>query len=268
MNSILRDLSPSKVLLAYDVNDIAYYKFFSRLPQAELHDEPGMLWLATDSDADRFNCVLHTQLEPDRLPAAIDRIRSYFQQCHRPSLWLVGPSSRPSNLRQILTDHGLTHYETEPIMAVDLLHMNEDIPASSRLATQPVTTREQLWQWMRVWLFDCSEEIIQQCFALYSGLPLDLQNPLRLYLGTLDGKPVATSAVFFGGGVACIGPVVTLPQARRQGIGAAMTLVALREARAQEYRISALTASPMGINIYRRIGFQEYGTFSVYCVTL
>ncbi|HEX4207488.1 MAG TPA: GNAT family N-acetyltransferase, partial [Ktedonobacteraceae bacterium] len=68
--------------------------------------------------------------------------------------------------------------------------------------------------------------------------------------------------------VACIGPVVTLPQARRQGIGAAMTLVVLREARAQEYRISVLTASPMGINIYRRIGFQEYGTFSVYCVTL
>jgi len=96
------------------------------------------------------------------------------------------------------------------------------------------------------------------------GLHLDRHSSLRLYLGTLAGKAVATSEVFFGGGVASVQSVGTLPVYRRQGIGAAMTLKALQEARRQGYRIGVLTASPMGINLYRRIGFQEYCTFSTY----
>jgi len=36
-----------------------------------------------------------------------------------------------------------------------------------------------------------------------------------------------------------------------------MTLMAAREARQAGYRIGILTASPMGINIYRRLGFKE-----------
>ncbi len=266
MNTVLQDLSPSKVVLAYDANHIAERTLFSRLPQAELHDDPGILWYATGSDADSFNGVLQTQLEPDNLSIAIDRVCGYFQQRHLPFLWFVGPSSCPSNLGQILEDHGLIHAETEPIMAVDLLRMNADIPVSSRLAIHLVSTHEQLLQWLRVCLSECSEEIIQQCFALYSGLHLDLQSLMRLYLGTIDGEPVATSLLFLGVEAASLGRIFTLPQHRGQGIGATMTLAALHEAHACGYRIGLLAASPMGLSLYRRIGFQEYGLFSVYYV--
>jgi hypothetical protein len=47
-------------------------------------------------------------------------------------------------------------------------------------------------------------------------------------------------------------------------IGGMMTLMAAREARDAGYRIGVLTASPMGINIYRRLGFRKYGTLSWY----
>src|SRR6266446_6608893 len=87
---------------------------------------------------------------------------------------------------------------------------------------------------------------------------------LRLYLGTVDGEPVATVALFFEAGVASINWVVSLPQFRRQGIGAAMTLMAAREARSAGYRVGVLTASPLGITIYRRLGFQEYCPVSTY----
>jgi len=58
--------------------------------------------------------------------------------------------------------------------------------------------------------------------------------------------------------------VVTLPEVRRRGIGAAMTLRVLHEARAIGYRVAVLTASPDGIGVYRRIGFREYCLFRRY----
>lgn len=149
-------------------------------------------------------------------------------------------------------------------MAVDLDALNEDIDVSSRITMRKVADEEQLMQWIRVWLFTVPEEIIQQYFSIYAGFCLRTHSALHLYLGVLEDRPVATSALFCGAGVAGIEHVVTLPELRKQGIGAAMTLLAAREARAQGYRMGVLSASPMGIEIYRRLGFREYGTLSWY----
>lgn len=264
MSTILQDLSPSKVLLAHDANHIAYWTLFSRHPQAELHDDPGILWFETGIRHDIFNRVLQTHLDPGTAPTAIERVCGHFQQRHMPFLWHLGPSSQPANVRDLLESYDMIHYETEPGMAVDLFRINEDFPIAPQLTVHLVTTEGQLEQWIRVWEFESSEEIIHLWLTFYSNLCSGRNSPLRLYLGMLNGEPVATSAVFFGGGVASIGPIGTLPQHRRQGFGAEMTLMALREARKHGYRIGVLTASPMGINIYRRMGFQEYGAFSLY----
>jgi GNAT superfamily N-acetyltransferase len=55
-----------------------------------------------------------------------------------------------------------------------------------------------------------------------------------------------------------------VPDARGQGIGTALTLVPLREARAMGYRVGILASSPMGLGVYRGLGFQEYCKFGIY----
>jgi ribosomal protein S18 acetylase RimI-like enzyme len=80
----------------------------------------------------------------------------------------------------------------------------------------------------------------------------------------VDGAPAATVKLFYAAGVAYIGRVVTAPAYRRQGIGTQMTLHAMHTARQAGYRIAVLTASPMGVNIYRRLGFFECCRISTY----
>jgi len=99
---------------------------------------------------------------------------------------------------------------------------------------------------------------------MYSRIGLDDQQPWRHYLGLLNGTPVATTSLFVSAGVAGIYFVFTVPSARRKGIGALMTLAALRDARAQGYRIGVLGASSLGYPVYQRLGFHEYCTIGIY----
>jgi ribosomal protein S18 acetylase RimI-like enzyme len=88
--------------------------------------------------------------------------------------------------------------------------------------------------------------------------------PFRLYLGRLHGQPVATNMLAFGAGVVSVLGVGTLPEARGQGIGTAITLRPYLDARAMGYHTGVLFATELGIPIYRRLGFREVGAISRY----
>ena len=58
--------------------------------------------------------------------------------------------------------------------------------------------------------------------------------------------------------------VCTVERARRRGIGAGITLAALREARDLGYSVGVLGSSEMGYPVYRRLGFEEYCRIGLY----
>ena len=261
---VLQDLSAASLTRAIEESLAAFPLTLARLPGAEIYDTPDLLWIATGVPIDSYNGVFRSILDPLRADTQIEKIMEEFRRRRLPMLWQLGPSSQPPDLRQRLLAHGFTHEEDEPGMAIDLLAMNEEFPTPPGLDIRLVDTMATLREWVAVWGFGVPGDILPLFQEVHTQLGLGPHLPWRYYLGTFQEKPIVTALLFFAAGVAALHSVVTLPEARHKGIGTAMTLAALREARRAGYRVAILTASPYGVRIYSRIGFREYCTISRY----
>jgi len=263
MNDILQDFSTLNLTAAIESNLFAVFSSFRQWPRAEVRDSTEMLWTMSDIPFPLFNSILRAKLPPDRIDAVISTITAQAEARNVPLLWWTGPATRPTDLGIHLERRGFAREAFMPGMAVDLAKLQEDLPMPGGLTVQRVTDDETLKQWSRV-------------FALGFGMPdfaattfyefmrhVDPDTNLA-YLGWQHGQPVATSLMILAAGVAGIYNVVTIPEARRQGIGAVMTQAPLRDARDRNYKVGILHASEMGVDVYRSLGFQEYCTIGQY----
>ncbi len=87
---------------------------------------------------------------------------------------------------------------------------------------------------------------------------------VEVYVGYLDDKPVASSALFVTGRTAGIYNVATLPDVRGRGIGEAMTWHCVRRGAAMGCVAATLQASDMGRPIYERMGFRLVSPYRTY----
>lgn len=265
MSGILKDLSAPALVAAIKANLYEWYRYLGRSPKAELYHSSELTWLLTGISDSFVNGVLCTQMEPDNVDVIIEETLAHFKSRNVTRLsWWIKPGSQPTDLGKHLVAHGLTYTDGGPGMAVDLMELNEDLPTPTGLTIEHVEDTETLkkWAYASIIGLELPETDVNIWFDVFTGLGFDL--PLLNYVGILNGEPVATSELFLAAGVAGIYVVATIPKARRQGIGAAMTLAPLREARAMGYRIGILHASEMGLGVYRRLGFQEYCKMSRY----
>lgn len=262
MSKVLRDSSARALAMAIEANLFEYYEFLGRSASVELYDSRSVTWFITGLPHPFVNGVFRTRLTSSDVDEAIERVLTHFKSRKMPFMWWTGPAAQPADLGKHLEAHGLDYTEDFPGMAADLLALNEGLTPPSGLTIVSVSDKETLAQWVNAALigFQLPDNSASACFDLFAGLGFDL--PLRNYVGLLDGKPVATSQLFLAAGVAGIYWVTTLPEARQQGIGTALTLAPLREAREMGYRIGILHPSEMGARVYRRLGFRECGRLS------
>ncbi len=267
MSAISQDVSSAGMAAAIEANVVETLSLFGRAPGAELHDDPGLRWYITPGvPFPLFNYVYLTRLPQEGIDARIEEIRQQFAAHQVPLMWSVGPFTRPSDLGSHLESHGLAHVEDMPGMAVDLQALSEDIPFPAELTIERVSNTEVLREYIEAVRvgFEMPEFITEPLFEFLTAIGLTEESPWRNYVGRLDGEVVTTASLALVAGIGGIYNVSTLQEARRQGLGAAMTLTALREARKLGCRIGILQSSAMGLGVYRRLGFEQYSTYSVY----
>jgi len=259
--SKLHDPSERDLVQAIEGNMFEFFMSFRRWREAEVHDDPEMLWSITSIPFPLFNSVCRAKIEPQNADAVIETTLSRYKARDVPMMWWTGPATRPKNLGTALEAHGLVKDEGDsPGMAVDLHALNDHLNRPPGLRIKVVDDEESLRRWSEtlVAAFPMPDFVAKPMFNLLLTMGFGKASPLRNYYGWLNDEAVATSSLFLGAGVAGIYNVGTLPKVRRQGVGAAMTLEPLFEARALGYGVGVLTASQLGASLYRKIGFKEY----------
>ena len=173
---------------------------------------------------------------------------------------------RPPNLGGRLLAHGFDYGGDDIGMAVDLSALRGELHVPEDFIVERVRYERDLTAWTRTLAAGFGEGPVEAQWVgeMYRRIGLGDGVPWRHYLGRLDGEPVATSTLFLAAGVAGIYFVFTVEGARRQGIGAAVTLAALHDAREVGCRVGVLGSSEMGYQVYRRLGFREYCRIGIY----
>jgi GNAT superfamily N-acetyltransferase len=257
-DGILQDLSDTSIVTAIESNLFeSCLMAFEKWQRAELHDDTDMFWSITDIPFPAFNMVLRARLSDPN--SAVEAVITRARQRNVPLLWWIGPSTQPSDLGDTLATFGFIGEEAVG-MAVDLYSLPEYMAKPQGLVIERVDDTKNMEKYNRTArvCFEIPDFAGDALLDRWKNRGLDSQFIFRAYVGLLNGEPVATSSMFLGAGVAGIYSIGTIPEKRRQGIGFAMTLRPLLEARKLGYRVGILQASKIGEPVYKKIGFREY----------
>jgi GNAT superfamily N-acetyltransferase len=265
MHPILDDLSPSALAFAIEANRVENFLHASIWDRATVFDEPEMVMVVTDIPIPLLNIVSRVRLTQNNLDTNIEKALSRFKEKGVPGNWHVGPATTPADIETALLSHGFKMPEIEPGMAIDLSTL-KDSPLPDGLVIESINSTEHLDGYVEVGLrgFGIPDFLKNTFLDIMQGTELNLDSSVQSYLGFLNGKPVGISSVCYGAGVAGIYRVATIPDSRGKGIGTALTLRPLMDARKKGYRIGILQSSEIGYSVYEKIGFREYCKLKVY----
>lgn len=273
-SEIVRDVSLAAKIAACEDNFAAFVLLWASLAHSSqdgaLHDTPELAWGISGLPISLFNGIVRTRLAATSdadLHARIETALMPFKARQVPMVWWVTPSSHPADLSARLDGHGLTHAGADPAMAVDLAVLPE-LALPEGVEITAVTDLAGLRQVVDVVCagYGAPAAFGEPFFALLAHQHLGGSPPYHTFLARRGTTPVATAHLLLAAGAAGIYCVATVPDARRQGIGAAVTLAPLLAARALGYRLGILTASAMGYGVYRRLGFEEVCQFNAYAL--
>lgn len=237
------------------------YTFFLEITQGSKKDflvGKDINWVKT-TPALWPNFIFHTRFNEYNAKRRVIEVIKEIKDGNAPSEWLIGPGSSPANLQTVLSEKGFSLEYCMTGMAVDLnrIYGSESI---SGLEIKTVYCIDLLEKWTKILsmgLFDENE--MNMC--LFKNI-LGREN-IRFYIALFKGLPVASSMLTLFNGVAGIHMISTLPGYRKRGIGTAITIASLLEARNMGYSMGVLQASQMGRDVYKKIGFKEYCRFDV-----
>ena len=251
---------------AVEANGAEFLLALGRAGGGEERAEPQIAWTIGGSPIDYHNAVVRADLAPEQADEVIAKSIERLQAYGVPGSWHVGPSMRPIDLGARLIAHGFSYAGDDIGMAIDLNTLPAKLETPPGLLIDRVRDEQGLAIWARTLAAGFGEGEREAAWTgeMYRRIGLGDHLPWRHYLGRLHGDPVATASLFLGAGVAGIYFVFTVEEARRQGIGAAITHAALRDAHTLGYQIGVLGASTLGFSVYQRLGFRECCRIGIY----
>jgi len=247
-------VAPPDLVAAIENNTLEYWRAICRvIPNARLHDGPDGAWFHTDIPFFPFNQVLRFA------DGNVDDVFAAFRARSQPFCWNVGPASRPTGLSARIQARSPDRSGGMPAMAIDLSRGFDAPVLAEGVVIERVAGADDLDRWATAYRdgFGLPPGFVDALGGAYATIGFASDAPFRHYVALLRGTPVASSTMFCHDGLASLWHITTLPDARGRGIGGAMTIVPLQDARELGCHTGILYASEMGTPLYQRLGFRE-----------
>ena len=264
---ILKDHSKDKIIQAIEAS-MTYYTTLVPLnnPKYIREEFNDLVRLITELNHPVANWIVRVRFNEQNAERRIAENIGFFREKKIPMMWIITPNSTPSNILNLLENYGVQIPKGgSPAMVYDLRNLTEDhwndALSRSKIQVIKVDSDSSLKLWRKVFQegYSLSESLTEIFLNLFL---ISKSSIFANYLVTINEKPVSISSILYSSGIAGIFNVATIPDYRGKGIGTAVTLAPLMDAKKKGYEIAWLESSEMGENCYKRIGFQEYCKFS------
>lgn len=210
---------------------------------------------------------LNDELDPAEL---VERARAWFGARARGfALWTRAGVAADRALIEVAERAGLRNVYAMPEMVLDGDAIDDDLslaaePADGVELRRVRTPREASQYWQVATAAYASIGFPPEIFAFYEDNEYLWAEGAAAFLAHLDGRPAGISMTIVTHGVAGIYWVGSTEEARGRGLGRTMTAAAVKAGLALGGGSASLQASPMGENLYRRMGFETIFDYRLY----
>ncbi len=257
--------SDDELALLAEADYVAYVAAFAAAPGVSFVRTPTWAARRGDYPDPYLNLVVGAWTDEGGIDAVIREATDTLALSGRPYTWSVWPSNRPASVGRSLVAAGFVHEGDGPLMTLDLATAELDEAAPAELTVEPAEDRATFREASAVAMSMIDDPAAAAIYAgAYEAMQFGPAPTMRVFLGRVDGRVVATSALYWGTGCAGIYGVGTLEAARGRGYGRAVTAAALREGRRRGLRTAALLSSELGLPVYRGLGFRAVGSVGFY----
>lgn len=258
---VLSNASTAELAEAADANFVNHATWAAtRTLGMRVLAEPRLVVVDSGLPCDTFNVICRARLTSRTAPPQIQTTLSFYASAHQPFSWWVGPADQPTDLGSYLIAAGLLRAETELAMAADLTALPGAPLVPPGLEIRRVRTEQELAHFAQI----IGDPYALRFYELTAPALLTPDAPQWFYLGYWDNQPVATAELTLGGGVVGLYSIITLEAYRRRGIGSALTLQPLLDAREHGFQTGVLQAADAGVGVYTRLGFKPFGNITEY----
>lgn len=230
-----------------------------------VHRQGDLSWVNSALSCDTFN-IIHLHGSGNVNFPSLEKTVDYFRSNNLAFCIWVNEHTLHPVLEGMLTQLSVHRQAAEAGMELNLDTYKATEDERHRNIVE-VTNEELLAQYAQVIAdnWNPSDMNVVQYYKRTAAHYLDMGNQIKLLIYLDQGQPVSTLEVFSTDQTTVgLYGFATLEEYRGKGIGTTLMTYALNKAREEEVRRVVLQASEDGLNIYKRLGFEQLTTYYEY----
>lgn len=171
--------------------------------------------------------------------------------------------TKPENYAEYFKKHQINHSHNATAMALNTAHFIKSSKTTTTI--KAVETDAELKAFCEIVITELFHKTLDKLDPYMKCMKaLKEAGHTQMYIALLDDQVVATSMVYYDGETAGLYHIATDSKHRGKGIGKQITSAPIEAAMAKGYETIVLFASDLGLPVYKKLGFEQYGQLGRY----